>query len=248
MFDNYRDIFNQRGAAYHQAMLDYPLARRREFGHIIDLAGIKSGDVVCDAPSGGGYLSHFIDVPVTLIRVDSSTEFAQHCTPTAAARTLQCELDNIPLAPGYVDKIVSLAGLHHIEDLKPFYSEAHRILNDQGVFCLADVRKASGVAGFLNEFVHEHSSLGHQGVFLDESTHDDLESVGFNVIYSAPIRYHWEFTDSAAMTRCCKLMFGIDRASDTVILQSIDRYLGYRQGEDYCEMNWELQFIKAVKR
>ena len=53
---DYRSIFDARGDAYHRAMVEFPGARQQEFEHIVRVANVRAGQVVCDAPSGGGYL------------------------------------------------------------------------------------------------------------------------------------------------------------------------------------------------
>ncbi len=247
MFDVYKDIFDKRGAAYHKAMLDYPLAREAEFRHILGLADIQEGDVVCDVPSGGGYLGGFIERQVEIISIDASTEFIRHCQQIHNMKKIQCDLSAITLPSSSVDKIISLAGLHHTKDLKPFYKEACRILNTNGLFCIADVVAGSGVADFLNGFVHEYSSMGHQGYFLSKKTRIDLEDSGFQVTYESPVQYFWKFTGMEDMIRCCKLMFGIDQANNEQILEGISKYLGYQKIDaSYC-MNWSLLFIRTQK-
>src|SRR3954470_22553532 len=86
MFDTYKDIFNARGAAYHQGMLEQPRAREQEFASILRHAKPRDGQVLCDMPSGGGYLRHFVDADVTFICVETSKAFADRITPTDAVR------------------------------------------------------------------------------------------------------------------------------------------------------------------
>ena len=54
MFQTYEQIFRQRADAYQKAMELYPAARDREFQLAVEFARIQPGEVVCDAPSGGG--------------------------------------------------------------------------------------------------------------------------------------------------------------------------------------------------
>lgn len=50
---DYAATFNERGEAYHRAMLEFSDARNEEFGEIIRLAKPQAGQVLCDVPSGG---------------------------------------------------------------------------------------------------------------------------------------------------------------------------------------------------
>ncbi|HEY9648986.1 MAG TPA: methyltransferase domain-containing protein [Chroococcidiopsis sp.] len=246
--ETYTDIFNIRGLHYHQAMLDYPEARREEFEHAIRIADLEDGQVVCDVPSGGCYLSNFIYKSVKLFSVETSVEFVQRSQPHANNTSLLCEdISAIPLIAGTVDRVISLAGSHHLPSKPAFYREAHRLLSEKGIFCLADVRAGSGVADFLNIFVDRHNSMGHNGDFLTSATQQELEAAGFQVVGAAPICYHWHFESVDAMTRFCTLLFGLDQADPAQVLDGITTYLGYTESPQGCLMNWELYFFKAVK-
>ena len=246
--ESYSSIFNRRGQHYHQAMVDYPHARRSEFETVLDLLDIQPGMVMCDVPSGGCYVSDFISIPVSLISVETSEVFMRQAQTLDNHRNLICDnISNIPLDTATVDRVLSLAGLHHVEDQAGFYREAARLLRPTGILCIADVRKGSGVDGFLNDFVDQHNSMGHTGEFLCDRTLIQLQSSGFEVLYAEPVTYQWQFESPVAMTRCCQLLFGIDRADPATILEGINHYLGYDQHDGCCRMNWELYCFKAMR-
>ncbi len=50
------------------------------------------------------------------------------------------------------------------------------------------------------------------------------------------------------MTKYCRLMFGITKASPAKIEQAIASYLGIRKKDDLYHMGWELLFITAEKQ
>lgn len=248
MFQSYTDIFNLRGMQYHQAMVEYPDARREEFEQAICIANLEDGNLVCDVPSGGCYLNNFIDKSVKLFSVETSVEFIKQSEQQENNISLLCEdVTNISLLSETIDRAISLAGSHHLSSKPAFYQEIYRLLRQNGIFCLADVREGSGVAGFLNTFLDQHNSMGHKGEFLNQATQQELETVGFQVTYAEPIRYHWRFNHIDDMIRYCKLLFGIDQATDTQILDGINTYLGYSNTAQGCLMNWELYFFQGVK-
>ncbi len=248
MFDTYQEVFNQRGGMYHQAMLKYPLARKSEFDHAIRLAKLEADQLLCDIPSGGCYLGDFIKCNLKLFSIETSTEFMRCAQSQAAETSFICEdLGHLSLLSNTIDRVISLAGSHHLTDKHRFYKEVHRILKPKGLFCLADVRKGSGVAAFLNTFVDQHSSMGHQGDFLTEATVETLASAGFEVVSHEPIMFCWEFNSLIEMTDCCRLLFGIDKATEAEILKGIQQYLGYEVVDEQCYLNWELYFFQALK-
>jgi SAM-dependent methyltransferase len=247
-FDNYTDIFNQRGKLYHQAMVDYPDARKAEFLTALELLDLQPHQVLCDVPSGGCYISQFIPHPVELISVETSEEFIRQANPTDNNVTLFCEdITTIPMASATVDRVISLAGLHHADDQLGFYREAYRLLKPQGILGVADVRAGSGVDDFLNGFVNQYNSMGHRGDFLGLHTVEELQTAGFEVLYAAPRQYTWEFDSIDAMVRCCQLLFGIDRADAATVLAGIHQHLGYHIVDGQVHMNWELYCFKGMK-
>lgn len=248
MFKSYKDIFNQRGILYHQGMLKYPLARAEEFNHIIRLSDLQQELVICDVPSGGCYISKFIQQQLKIISIETSSEFIKDSQNTANNTILVCEdITDIPLNSNSIDRIISLAGLHHVEGKINFYKEAYRLLKPKGIFCIADALEDSKVAKFLNIFVDEYNSMGHKGNFFTEQTKKELESINFQVVHNASISYYWCFDSVASMVDYCQLLFGIDKANYNQILGGIEKYLGYYLEDDKCHMNWELYFIKSIK-
>jgi SAM-dependent methyltransferase len=249
MFDTYRDIFNQRGASYHAAMMRYPKARQEEFEWAIRYAQLTDGARVCDIPSGGCYLQDWLSQSVDLVAVETSDEFVACAGNTEDSYTiLVCDsLGDVPLESDSVDRAISLAGSHHLEDRPAFYGEVQRILKPRGIFALADVQEGSGADGFLNTFVDQHNSMGHKGDFLRPDTAQELEAAGFEVLQQAPVDYHWRFDARDHMVEFCKLLFGIDQASDDQILHAIEHYLGYEELDRTVCMNWSLFFFQAMK-
>lgn len=244
---DYQAIFERRGAEYHEAMRRFPRARDREFVQILDVAGPRRGEVVVDMPSGGGYLRHYLDVPdVRLIAVESSAVFHAFAARQSGLETRLCPLDNVDLESGAVDVIVSLAGLHHLENRPAVFAEMHRLLADEGRLCLADVEAGSGTAMFLNEFVHAHNSMGHVGEFLDAAFRRDLRQAGFAIESDHNVDCPWVFRDKTEMAEYCRLLFGIDLAPSPRVAEGIRHHLGFRQMDGSCRMNWSLSFIRCA--
>ena len=248
MFDTYKDIFNARGAAYHQAMLEDPHAREQEFGAALSRVRLKPGETLCDMPSGGGYLWQFLREPdVKLLCVETSATFADKCPRSTNVRSVLGELNAVPLEAGSTDAIISLAGLHHVGDRPAVFAEMRRLLRTGGRVCVGDVAADSPQARFLDEFVDQHNSMGHHGEFLKTGeVRAELRDAGFAVEDVGHDRYHWTFASETAMARFCRLLFGLDQADEEMTLAGIREYVGCDQVDGRWRMNWALTFAEGV--
>ena len=240
---DYSEIFAQRAHQYHEAMQRDPRARDGEFLALLEDLSSSAIDLL-DVPSGGGYLSTYLDAHRRLESCDFSIGFAGSRIPLGRPEAL-------PFADAAFDAVLSLTGLHHVslERQDAFFAECRRLLRPGGQLLIGEVLTDSNVAAFLNDFVHRHNSQGHVGVFFDDAFLPRLQMAGFETARMTVRHYPWRFADEAAMVFYCRNMFGIDRATDAEILSGLREYLDYRSTEDgRIELPWQLVFYQAVKR
>lgn len=111
MFDDYKDIFNKRGLAYHQGMVEYPLARAEEFRQIVVLADIEDGHTILDIPSGGCYLDSHINKQIKIVSVESAKQFIRKQQSSKNRVVLLCKnVASTPLNANSIDRVISLGG------------------------------------------------------------------------------------------------------------------------------------------
>lgn len=247
MFETYEHIFNKRGAAYHDAMRLAPHARDFEFAAALAGLDIRDGAVLCDLPSGGGYL--FDHLPgrdgLRYIGVDPSAAFARTWGDRPGEWHL-APLDKLPFQSASIDSLVSIAGLHHVDDLAPVFTEFRRVLKPGGQLSILEVPSGAITDAFLNVFVAANNSMGHDGRFIDARFRGTLGACGLSIRSDKLCRYPWRFTDDMAMVGFLQKMFWLDKAGPDDIAAGIDRYLGrWRDGEG-SHLNWELQSIIAT--
>ena len=236
----YREIFNHRGDAYHNAMALCPKAREQEFRIPLELLQLSKGDVLCDFPSGGGYLRDFLSQEVEVIALEASEEFA------AQGQTCQtASWDSLPLADNSVDAFLSLAALHHTSQREDFYREVHRVLKPGGRFVIGDVIANSPQSTFLNGFVHQHNSMGHQGDFLSaEIEADRMKNVGFMTDHQSEEYYPWNFESIPDLLEFSKGLFGLDLANPETILQGLSPLM---TAPTDPAISWGLLFLRGRK-
>ncbi|MGJ8657072.1 MAG: class I SAM-dependent methyltransferase [Akkermansiaceae bacterium] len=237
----YKDIFNHRGDAYHEAMQLCPDARREEFLIPLRLLDLKPDAVIYDFPSGGCYVRQFLPKELLSVRVNAlevSSEFASN-----REQCLLASWVDLPIQSSSADGILSLAALHHTGQRAGFYSEAYRALKVGGRFVIGDVEKGTAQDSFLNGFVNEFNSMGHDGDFLVPGVEEErLLRAGFSVTENGRYSYLWEFDSEEKMISFCRGLFGLDLASDAEIMQGVEPLLTAAHS-----MQWSLRFIRGVK-
>ena len=243
----YSDIFNFRGNSYHQAMQDFPQVRRKEFQQLLALADIRAGQVLLDVPSGGGYLSAYLDKDVCLLGAETSAVFMSRVAQQSYKTCYKLDsLAAMPLADASVDVIYSLAGLHHVDNREAVYREFRRVLKPDGRLVMADVAQGTDVAIFLNGFVDQHCRIGHQGNFWADELPAQLADAGFGLDYDQLLDAEWQFDSRESMGHFCRHLFGLELASLEQVITALDHGLNVAESADgSLVLSWRLRYIRA---
>jgi SAM-dependent methyltransferase len=249
MFQSYEEIFSKRADAYQKAMELYPAARQREFQLAVEHACLEASDVICDAPSGGGYLRSYLPADTKrYLAVETAPDFTGHCPLGEHDSIILSPLNDMAIEDGSVDACINLAGSHHLEDKSCFFREAWRILKPGGHLLIADAEQGTRVDRFLNEFVDQHNSMGHEGIFLGESTAAEISACGLVIQNDELIDFPWVFDTREDIGVFCKLLFGIDLATPADVLAGTEEILGFMPGPGKINLAWNLRYILAIKR
>ncbi len=245
--DNYANIFERRGQQHAEAFRKFPNAVAEECASLLSLAGIKPGESVLDVPSASGFLSRYVKLPgIRLSAVDPSPVLHALCKEVVAD-SYCAPMDALPFEANSFDLVLCLAGLHHEPKLLESFLEVRRVLSRGGRFAIAEVEENTGPAAFLNGFVHENSSIGHEGSFFNQRYREALSLAGFDIVLDRLASYHWRFASVEDMTTCLALMFGIDRASPESIEAAIRSTLGVDFHPDgFVDMRWCLRQVLCV--
>ena len=243
MFDTYADIFKKRAREYHHAMKSSPNARDREFEAVVDpIRGSRPG-IVCDMPSGGGYLASYLWPRMGYLAVDPATDFFVEWP--SPRRRVVAEITDVPLTDGCVDYVVSLAGLHHEPSLPRVFAEMRRLIRTGGRAVLADVAIGTPPARFLNGFVAENCPMGHDGLFLDERTVPALEEAGFSITDDRAVEVPWVFDNLEQAGEFCRYLFGMTALDARTTAEAMDREIGFRVEDGRPRLQWTLRRIVA---
>jgi len=240
MFDSYAEIFAERGAAYHHAMRQSPHARDAEFLGVLEPLTDREG-LLCDMPSGGGYLAAHLPPGLRYVGVDPSDDFVRACP--VGTECIKAEIANVPLADGAVDCIVSLAALHHEPDLPAVFGEMRRLLKAGGRSVICDAAVDTPVATFLNGFVDANNPMGHDGRFLDERTAGLIEAAGFAIAGDRLVEVPWTFASLAEAGEFCRHLFWMPALDAEAVAAAMDGEIGFDVIDGRPQLRWALRRI-----
>ena len=235
---DYHDIFELRGKLYHKAMRKFPDARANEFLSVIREARIVPGMTVVDVPSGGAYLSRHLG-NVEIIGLETSQTFAKLAVERAK-NVLLYENNRFPLQDACTDRVLSIAGLHHVKDKCEVFSEMRRILNPGGRILVADVAEDSFVRAFLDDFVGHYCETGHSGWYFGATTRSELHDAGLKIVDDKRLDYLWCAPGMDQLAEFCRLLFGMVRADTSTVADGIRDYLGIHELGDQVGLKWQL--------
>lgn len=240
MFDTYSEIFAERGAAYHRAMAECPRARDAEFRAVLEPVAGRTG-LLCDLPSGGGYLAAHLPEGMRYVGVDPSEDFVRACP--AGVECIQAPITSVPLDGDSADVVISLAALHHEPDPPAVFREVRRLLKHRGRLVIADAAAGTPVALFLNGFVNANNPMGHDGHFLDELTAGLIEDAGFTIADDRLVDMPWHFDSLAEAGAFCRQLFWMPSLTAEEVAAAMDREIGFDLVDDRPHLRWALRRI-----
>jgi SAM-dependent methyltransferase len=240
MFGSYAEIFAERGAAYHHAMAMCPNARDAEFRAVLEPLAGRTG-LLCDMPSGGGYLAAHLPSGMRYIGVDPSDDFIDACP--AGVERIKADITNVPLPDASFDCLVSLAALHHEPDLPVVFREMRRLLKRGGRAVIADVAVNTPPASFLNGFVDANNPMGHHGHFIHERTAGVIEEAGFSIADDMLVDMPWRFDSLAEAGAFCRQLFWMPKLNADEVAAAMDREIGFDLIDGRPRLGWVLRRI-----
>ena len=238
---DYTESFEKRGHKYDQAVRRYPSARDEEFKQMVARLTLQRGFVVADVPAGGGYLKKYLPVDCALWEHEPCASFG----PGAAKNA---DLLPLPWVNESVDAAVSLAGIHHLADKGRFFEELFRVVKPGGQLVLSDVAQGSTVAKFLDGYVGDNNSTGHEGLFISDVTLEELCRIGWQLVSRERVRFHWVFDNDYELATFTHCLFDLQKTSIQDTLDVIVAELGIDTFDNgKVGMRWELVTIVAER-
>lgn len=245
MNPDYSELFDQRGGSYDIAMQTFPRARDQEFLQVVERMSLTSGMSVADVPAGGGYLQNYLCDGIELKQHEPCSSFTDH-VPQVHSAVSEGRLLPLPWENSSIDVFTSIAGMHHEEDKFALFREALRVTRPGGQLVVSDVAEGSAVAQFLDDYVGQYNSTGHDGIFLNDGTIADIKAAGWQVMAAEIVDFHWVFATKQDMAVFCHTLFDIRDKEYQRTIDEIERRLGVHLNADgTIGMHWSLMTITA---
>ena len=239
--DAYTEDFAERGRSYDLAMQRWPQVRAAEFAQVIAAANLHSGMTLADVPAGGGYLANFLPPGIRYLPHEPCLSF--NLSHAEAAVQSAPSVLPLPYQSQGVDRVISLAGVHHYDHKCTFHKEVHRVLQPQGLYVLSDVAEGSKVAAFLDNFVGQHNGTGHEGHYLGDNLAAELYTAGFTIKSDFRERFIWKATSVEQLAEFCLNLFGLKQLSVPEMEVALSQYLGLVNLADGVGLKWELRTV-----
>jgi SAM-dependent methyltransferase len=231
---DYDIVFEHRAADYNYAVQTYPNALHNELSTAAYMVDAKSNETVVNIPGACVNISKYLPPSVIYKPYETNKTFSLISGTPYSANFI------IPEPSESVDRVISLASLHHSTDEEriEFYKTVYRCLKPGGKLIIGDVSASSPQDKWLNEFVHRYN--GHNGKFWSD---DDIKfMVGFNV--QTEMKYYpWVFSSQTEMIDFCKHLFGLKNATDSEIAEGLKKYLNASE----TSFQWSLLYFIATK-
>lgn len=239
--DAYTQDFAERGRNYDTAMQRWPQVRAAEFAQVIAAANLRTGMSVADVPAGGGYLAHYLPPGIRYLPHEPCVSF--NLGHAEAAIQSAPSILPLPYQSQAVDRVISLAGVHHYDDKYPFHKEVHRVLQPQGLYVLSDVAEDSKVAAFLDNFVGQYNGTGHEGHYLGDNFAVELSLAGFTIKSDLRERFIWKAASAEQLSEFCLNLFGLNQLLVSEMEVALRRHLGLVTLADGVGLQWELRTV-----
>ncbi len=229
-FPDWVEVWETRADDFNAAVERFPRARWRERDTFLDDLGVRAGDVFLDVAAAGGYLLRGVRArlgdTVRILAVEPS-EMHLAALPEYVEVVPGATITRFTLDDASVDCVANLSGLHHTEDIRPYFVESFRVLRPGGRIGAADVRKGSTVDTWLNKVVDRYNEQGHVGHFYDEGEFAAfMRDAGFVEVVERTAHYTWDFDTVVDMAVFCKQLFDMRGIEPRQVAELIDSTLG----------------------
>ena len=171
---DYDIIFENRAIDYNYAVNKYPNVLHNELSTAASMVDAKENEIIVNIPGACVDISKYLPSSVIYKPYETNKIFSLVSGTPYSANF------NIPEPSESIDKVISLASLHHSTDEErlEFYKTVYRCLKPGGRLIIGDVSSGSPQDKWLNEFVHSYN--GHNGKFWSDDDKKFIVAHKFN--------------------------------------------------------------------
>ena len=239
---DYLESFNKRGNEYKYAIDNYIYIIENEFKEINNLINFENEISIVNIAGGVPINLYFpSEIKINYIPLEINEKLSQIYNYQLVKN------NNLELSSESIDYVTLITFLHHYTDNEriELYNECKRVLKPGGKLIIADVIKDSKQDRFLNGFVNQYNSSGHNGIFFNQLDIEDLNM--FNYSEYRKNTYYWISNNLEELCDFFRNLFGLDLASDSDIINGINNYLDIEKKDDKYYITWEICYLISIK-
>lgn len=258
---------NGRWENYRLANTRFPCVRQIELSRHLDLTNPREGETILEVGTGNGYLTFELAKAVgksgRVITCDyqkPNLDFVERVNKGRfQITTIHQNLDyKLAIPDASVDRISTLATLHHYDDRSKFtgtqgrqraLNEFYRVLSNGGVLIVGDVADGTHPQRYFDAINNPRycHPRGHPHDFLDEKLATALcRSAGFNEITFAIENVPWVFDNEEQAKEFLHTIHNAKCAPEES-LELAKQHLPYFQEEGKIKIGWQLFYLTARK-
>jgi hypothetical protein len=241
---SYHKRLNEHIDKYLSVVLAAPEVRLNEFKQLVQFSQLDNPALVLELPAEIGMLEQVFS-GTKIERAD----WLKINLKDYGNQIVNTDFSFTGISADYYDAVLAIVPFHHgnIEEKSEYVAGAMRALRQGGTLAFGEVEHGSREHYFLDEFIHQHTPTGHQGMYVTSEFKGVLVDQGFQNVACELISCPWVFDSVNTMLSFIYDLFNLKEISEKDLLRGLENYLGIKEHENKFYLNWQLYYFKGIK-
>lgn len=241
---SYKDRLISHIDKYLAVVLAAPEVRVNEFKELMLFAQLVNPRVVMEVPAEIGMLEQVCEG----MQIDRA-DWLKINLQDYGNKIITTDFSLNGIRSSYYEAVLGIVPFHHatFKEKSEYVAGAMRVLREGGTFSFGEVKHGSKEHYFLDEFVHQHTSTGHRGMYINSEFKEVLIHQGFQNVACELRPCPWMFDSINAMLIFISDLFNLRDIAEDDVFKGLENYLGINESQGKFYLNWQLYYFKGVK-